>query len=269
MPLTNDTDHFSYQFNIPLDIWPLLTHVSITNICIPRSWYIIQSSPLNTFILYENSVAIPLSIPMGDYTNIELFQELQNVLNAGSLNSVTYTVLEQNTTMLGQTPVPDLNSIYITSSNPLINSQLFFSNQTLLDPILGFNEGFNNFISGVLYGGVYNLAAENDIFLTSDCVRSIINDSPISNQTLCTIKAGNTPPYCYITEDYDMIANMKILSKIGQLFTFELANEQSLNSFYLNEINISFTICFFTYTPYENQLQKIIDLLEIMALRPH
>lgn len=266
-PTVDDTDHFTYKFGIPIDIFENITHVSITNIQLPRSWYIIQDFPLNSFSLYENGIQIPLTIPIGNYTNIQLFQTLQNVLNTGSLNTVMYTVTEQNSPTLGVDPVPDLNAIQIQSSNPAILSQLFFSPLTILDPILGFQEGFNNFdLAGLLLGGMYNLSAESDIFLTSNCVRSEVNDNIISNQTLCTISVGNIPPLCNIIQKYDIIANMKPFNKINQVFTFEFANEQGIPSFFLNFINVAFTINFFRYTQNKKPYEEMVTLLSQIAM---
>ncbi len=48
----SDTDNFNYSFNLPSDLHEY-THVSITNVQLPKSWYVVRS-PLNTFILDEN-----------------------------------------------------------------------------------------------------------------------------------------------------------------------------------------------------------------------
>jgi hypothetical protein len=239
----------------------------LTQIQIPRSWYIIQDPPLNQFILYEDGVPITITVPIGNYTNIQLFQEVQNLLNDATLNAVTYTVLEQNTTFLGEMPDPDLNAIVITSSNPLIISQLYFSDKTIMDIILGFMEGFNNFVGGVLLGGFYNLAAENTIIVTSSCVRSVVNDNSISNQTLCNVSVGNVPPGCFITQKYDLKTNRKPFNKVSQSFQFTFENSVGVNSFYLNLINCDFVINFFTYTETKPYLEKAIRLMAIIAER--
>lgn len=276
-PQNSDSDNFQWQFNIDPFIWKDLTHVSVTEITIPYTYYLIQAGATtpgyNQFILYENSVAVgggPLTIAEGNYSNIQLFSYFAGLLTFASTtmaggHNITYTILENNTTFLGQFPYPNINKFYITSSNPAVQSSLFFYQNSNLDVIFGMKEGLNPFnVSGVLQSAFYNLNPENFIFFTSSCVQSLNNDN-ISNQTLCTISTKNFAPGQNISAQYEMIANQKIMYKSSTLFKFTLENDQQLSSFFLNDIPISFTIHFYTYTPYEKFLSKISDLLQLIA----
>lgn len=265
-PNNYDTDNFVYNFYIPPDLYDRITHVSITQVSIPRSWYIVQSFPLNSFTLYEDGVPIPFTIPIGNYTNIQLFQTLELALNLITLNAITYTVTEVNSPTLGVAPVPDVGLIRIQSSNPAVVSSLYFSPQTFLDIIFGFNEGQNTFNSfGTLTSGVYNLNPESTILMTSSCVKSNINDNPVSNQTLCNISVNNVPPFSYICQQYSMLDNRKIFNKISTSFKISLENNIGIKSFFLNNINIDFVINFFEYVANKPFYEKATELLAIIA----
>jgi hypothetical protein len=56
---------------------------------------------------------------------------------------------------------------------------------------------------------------------------------------------------------------MKRFNRISKTFNFHITNEYGLNTFNLNDIDISFTISFFTYTPNLNYYLKALALEEM------
>jgi hypothetical protein len=273
-PNSSDTDNFYYQFDIDNSLIEHLTNVSITKISLPKTYYVVPDG-LNYFTLYENSVPILIIIPFGDYTNLELFSMLQYQMNTSTLNSIVYSVFEVtnlNTPPIASLispPIPDLYRIAITAINPSnIPISLFFDNITLLDAILGMNQGYNYFDIAtntyIIAPMLYNLNTQENIYLLSDCISNITNDSTIGNSAACVIQTGNVQYGSYVNQEYDIIANMKKFNKKGKVFHFHLVNEFNSPSFNINEIDLSFVINFFTYTPNLNYYSKSLQLMNLL-----
>lgn len=266
---SSDTDNFNMLFDV--SNIEMYTHISVLDIQIPKSWYVVRD-PLNTFILNENGIPTTITIPEGNYTNIQLFQALQDQLNANSPAPYVYTVREVNTLVLGDFPVPDLNKIRIDSTAPpLVPISLIFDDTTsIMSSILGYNNGIN-LINGPGSSPIapllYNLNFESEVYLTSNAVNADSQDNNFSNATLAVVNVANTLYLSYVFQKYDIIQNMKKLNKNSQIFNFNLQTANAFSSFFLNDVDMQFTIAFFTYTPNINYYAKSIGLLELNTMR--
>lgn len=151
-------------------------------------------------------------------------------MNLNSPNSFVYSVLEVNTTVLGGNPVPDLNTIQITSTAPIGTpiSLIFDQTSSTLNGVFGYLNGIN-LINGpgsnIQAPNPYNLNFEDSIYLISDCVNSVVNDNNYSNNTLAVISVGSVPYGTFVTQSYDMIANMKPFNPSGRTFNFTITSE--------------------------------------------
>ncbi len=263
----SDTDNFNYTFNLPSDI-SQITHVCITNIQIPKSWYVVRS-PLNTFVLTENGVPTTITFPEGNYTNTQLFQTFQSLLNINSPNLYTYLVLEVNSTSLTIAPIPDLNQIQVSNNAGAGTISFDFNVDTsIIGFLLGYLAGTNIQVIGgtTIAPNPYNLNFETQIYLISNCVNSDSNDNNYSNNTLCVANCANVPFGSYIEQSYDMISNKKKFSQSGNFtFSFELVTSNQESSFFLNNVDMGFTISFFKYSPAYNYYVKSTELLSLIA----
>lgn len=264
----SDTDNFNYFINLPQDL-DEFTHVSITNWQLPKSWYVVRT-PLNDFVLNENGTMITINFPEGNYTNIQLFQAFQDLLNANSPNGFIYTINEVNSISLGVYPVPDLNQIEVTNNGTGIIQFIFNDETSIINLLLGYNTGVNNQIPGgtTIAPQLYNLNFESQVYMISNIVSNESNDNNYSNNTLCVINVADKPYGDYINQSYDLISNMKRFNNTGnRTYNFQLVTDNNENSFFLNFVDMKFTLCIFKYTPNYNYYIKSTELLEIIALR--
>jgi len=57
---------------------------------------------------------------------------------------------------------------------------------------------------------------------------------------------------------------MKLFGKNSKTISFTLENELGVNSFFINNVNIGMTICFFEYTENRKHYEKVEKLLSLM-----
>lgn len=263
---SSDTDNFFYQFDLRDS--DKFTHISVTNVNLPKSWYVVRD-PLNMFQLQENGSIVTITFPEGNYDQFDLFTMFQTLLNNNSPNGYHYTVLEVNTTSIGQNPVPDILKIQVSNNAPpLTTINFIFDNISSIDLLLGYIEGINPQVAGgtTIAPNVYNLNFESAVYLISDAVESDYSDTNFSNATLATINVADVLYGSYATQDYDILTNRKKFSNKGKIFNFQLTTDNGLSSFFLNFVDLEFTLNFFTYTPNINYYGKSIQLQEIVAL---
>lgn len=270
---SSDSDNFYAQIEIPQDVKDKLNYCSITNIEIPKSYYLIQNK-LNYFSLFENGVETIIYIPIGNYTYTDLFLVVKNLLIDNSPNSLLYDVFEitnLNTPPIKQLVInPDLNKIAITISNNISNIPvyLFFDDITLIDIILGFNPAQNNFDlltnTYIIAPNMYNLNPINSCYLISDCIDNTYNDG-IGNSNLCQINLSNVPYGSIIEKTYDIIENKKKLNLKNNIIHFTFVNMINSSTFNLNNIDCSFTFHLMTYTPNIKYYINTTELLDIIA----
>jgi hypothetical protein len=249
--IDGSTNDFSINLNIPNDIINNITHVSVTNISIPKSFYQIENG-FNTFSLYENNVLISITLPAGNYSKYQLFSFLSSQMTLQSLNSVTYIIVDEQT-------LYDTGKLKITNDKPLINKKLFFLDNDIFQ-FLGFlaNKEYT-FTSEIVSENIINLNSEDVILLHSNICSSNNNDLKVGSNVLSSIYTSGQKNYSYIIKSFDLIYNMKSFIKNNK-FNFYLTNENN-SSINLNGIDFNFVLNLFTYIPNSKIYNKINNLI--------
>lgn len=244
--------NFIYKIDIPKNIVDKLTHVSITNVNIPKWWYTIQNN-YNEFHFTENNVMIDVFIPIGNYWKNQFFWMISSLMSSSWLNWLTYVMWDYIWSY-------DTGLIKIIAWNNTNNYQiqLIFNDWWDVWYAFGFNQySTNNFNNNILiWQNIINLNYANNILIHSNWVISDINDIN-SNDILCNVYCWSFQNFSYITQYFDIISNMKKFKWPSNNFTFYFSNEDN-DIIDFNNVELWFTINFFTYTP----LEKIYKLLD-------
>jgi hypothetical protein len=74
--ISGSTHDFNINLDLPTDLITKFTHISITDISIPKSFYQIEQGR-NNFSLYEDNELININLPEGNYTKNQLFTYLK------------------------------------------------------------------------------------------------------------------------------------------------------------------------------------------------
>lgn len=257
--------NFNYNLDIEDNILPYLTHVSISNLSMCKSYFMIRPE-FNTFQLYENATNIAITnvvIVSGTYTKNQFYIELGAQLTNASLaagNNLTYTVLD--------TTINDVNNnnngygrmtIHVAANSTLNDFFITVDKKSVMQEILGSNDKNNNNNVGVVSGvtpniigtltmsNCYSFSPEWQIFLISDITQQIYSNytSELSN-VLTSINTWLYPYSNYIVQNYDIVGNKKRFCMQNKIFNFKLMNEfgQIMD---LNGIDFSFVLHIFTY----------------------
>lgn len=248
--LSGESGNFIYNIQINSAISWKLTHVSITNVNIPKSYYMIQND-YNEFHISENNIMINITVPVGNYTRSQFFSKVSSLMTMASLNNIVYILSDLYSDR-------ETGHLKIIASNNINNYELklVFSDINDIHQAMGFlKESTNIFINDVIiWPYIINLNYANNIIMHWNCVFNDVNDTS-TNDILCNIYCWSFQPFSYIWLYYDLLNNMKKLI-IPTQFSFFFTNEDNeLINF--NNVELWFTINFFTYTPFE-KLYKLI-----------
>ena len=254
---SGSTNDFNINLDLPTDLISKFTHISITDISIPKSFYQIEQGR-NNFTLYEDDVLININLPEGNYTKQQLYTYLKFEMTLQSLNAVEYNVLDVQSSF-------DTGKLKITANKPLVNKKLLFSKNDLYQ-FMGFNydkEYF--FIDQIISDNVINLNSEDVLLLHSNICSSNNNDNIGGSNVVCSIYSCGHVNYSYIIKSYDLIYNMKPFIK-NSLYNFYLTNENN-DVINLNGVDFNFVLNIFTYTPNNNIYKKINDLINYSLIK--
>ena len=244
--ISGNDSNFNYKINLDNDKRKLITHCAISYISIPKSYYLIDEYNCY-FTLFEDNTEIQLFIESGNYTKIQIKNKLKDKLNNGSVNGIIYDVIDAYNDR-------ETGKLKIICDHPEINKMLLFGSE--INEIFGFERfKYYNFTSELISEYVMNLNQENTLYIRSNICGS--NNNENENNVICVIYCGTSPPYTYITEQYDIIYNMHPYID-NQIFNFSLVNElnQVLN---LNSVNMSFILKLFTYTEINKKIDNYIN----------
>lgn len=84
-----ESDNFAYDIDIPNNIDQYITHVWISQITIPKSFYTL-SEEYNEFHLIENNEIILIWIPIGNYWLPQLYYAIWILMTTASHNNISY-----------------------------------------------------------------------------------------------------------------------------------------------------------------------------------
>ena len=256
-------DNFSINIDLPADISRYINKVSVTQICIPKSWYFIQTGS-NNLHLYEevigsgNKQLINITIPEGNYSKLQLYNKLGSLMTLNSLNGVTYTFTDEHNDF-------DTGKLKINATNNLIKTYLYFFDNDIYE-CMGFNKNVEyEFITSIVSVNIINLNRENNIYLKSNIVNNRNNDMVTGSNVLCCVYSAGNKDFSYIIQQYNIIDNMKdFINNISM--NFYLTNEDN-KAILLNGVDMSIQINFFTYTPNKTFFDKINNYINYSLIK--
>lgn len=256
-------DNFSINIDLPADIARFINKVSVTQICIPKSWYFIQSGS-NNLHLYEevigsgNKQLINITIPEGNYSKLQLYNKLGSLMTLNSLNNVIYTFSDEHNDF-------DTGKLKINATNNAIKTYLYFFDNDIYE-CMGFNKNVEyEFINNIVSVNIINLNRENNIYLKSNIVNNRNNDMNTGSGVLCCVYSAANKDFSYIIQQYNMIDNMKDFVNNSSM-NFYLTNEDN-KSILLNGVDMSIQINFFTYTPNKSFFDKINNYINYSLIK--
>lgn len=246
-----DSD-FLYQFEIPTDI--KFDQVCVLQMCIPKSYYLIQAN--EAFTLTENLSNVNITIPVGNYTRKSFSVTLQQLLTTNSPNGYIYTV-----TYPTSSSVPDNGKYtYTVSNNSGVQPILTFATSNDLWDHMGFAKGsINTFIANTLTSTqVINLQKENTLFLHSD----IANNG--SDNILQEVFSVQSSDYASIVfQQYNIDGYSKeIVGNSNNVYRFYLTDEDS-NPIDLNGQNCNLTLLMYKKNNIYDMIREFIKLKAI------
>lgn len=261
--ISGTDENFNIQIDIPNNLKNVLNMVSITQICIPKSFYMVQNG-FNNLHLYEevigseNKQLINIVIPPGNYKKTEFYKKLGALMTSSSLNNITYTITDEQTDY-------DTGKCKITANNNNVNKYLNFLYGDIYE-LIGFNKNTEyNFIDNIVSVNIINFNRENNLYLKSNCCNSVNNDLVNGTNTLCVVYSGGNKDFSYIINQYRLKDNMKPLI-FNNTLSFSLCNEDG-EQLYLNGVDMSFVINFFTYTPNKRIYDKINNFIDFNLIK--
>ena len=256
-------DNFSINIDLPADIARFINKVSVSQICIPKSWYFIQSGSNNLHLFEEvigsgNKQLINITIPEGNYSTLQLYNKLGSLMTLNSLNNVIYTFSDEHNDF-------DTGKLKINATNNAIKTYLYFFDNDIYE-CMGFNKNVEyEFINNIVSVNIINLNRENNIYLKSNIVNNRNNDMNTGSGVLCCVYSAANKDFSYIIQQYNMIDNMKDFVNNTSM-NFYLTNEDN-KSILLNGVDMSIQINFFTYTPNKSFFDKINNYINYSLIK--
>ena len=247
-----DSD-FLYQFEIPPE--SKFDKVCVLQLCIPKSYYLIQAN--ESFTLTEAGNSVNIVVTTGNYTRKSFASTIQSLLTSNSPNGYTYTV-----TYPTLSTVPDTGKYTFTvTGNGAVQPVFTFATSNDLWDHMGFARGStNNFVASTLTSTqVINLQKENTLFLHSD----IANNG--SDNVLQEVFSVQSSDYSSIVfQQYNIDGYSKdIVGNENNVFRFYLTDEDS-NSIDLNGQNFNVTLLMYKKN---NVWEMLKESLRVLALQ--
>jgi len=261
---SGSNDNFYITLDIPNDFKKNLNAVSISQLCVPKSFYFIQDN-FNNFHLYEeviesgNKQLINIIIPPGNYSKKQLYVKMSNLMTLNSLNNVVYTLTDETTEF-------DTGKLKIITTNNNINKYITYFNNDLYE-CFGFekNKEYGPFTEYIISPNVINLNRENNLYIKSNCVNNDNNDLLSGSNVLSVLFCAANKDFSYIIQNYPILDNMKKF-RYENFINFYITNEDN-ESIYLNGVDWSFVIHFFTYTPNKILFDKINNYINYNLIK--
>ena len=237
------TSQIEYFFDIPQSYIDETTHMSVTYLSIPNTWY--QLSNSDSITLIEGFQKIELFYKDGNYNSKEdLINDLQQKLTNGSPNSFTYTVTDGDIGSLIKK-----NNIKITCNNTSEEIQILIGDNHLR-LLYGLRE-VNNFVNGEIISETINLAPISSLYVhCSGCVS--YNNGGIDSSDIVAslnIVGGNVSDLNKLGlrtfASYELKANMKRFSRTKNMLLSITDFDNEIID--LNNNNWDIQICIFRY----------------------
>lgn len=218
--ITGTPENFMYQ--VPISSNDKFDSVCVLQVCIPISYYLVQSG-YNTFILKEGSSSVTITVPPGNYNSSSFATVIVALLNSNSPYQYTYTMTMPNTYATTST-----GKYTFTVSDDIYTPSLIFGNNSLHEQF-GFNSGSTNTFNNktIISTNVVNFINESTLFIYSDMVDATTNTTQYN--VLQEIYNNNCSPLqnityqCVNVESY----SKKLNSNSSNIFHFNICNENN------------------------------------------
>jgi len=260
-----DNSNFLYTLDIPTNLINQLTHISVTQFTCPKSSYCVEANDnRNIFQIYMNGQYINISLDEGNYSNTDIYGDKYDIkkqlktkldLATGYVWTITKYLF----------PNVETGKLYYVCSDNSPKQFIFNTYKNNISDIMGFSELNNiSFNDTLISTSVINLNKNNVIYLVSDLCINYNRDLSVTqgNSILSTLYVSQNRLLSYVTQEYDMIYNMKVFNNNkNNVYNFKLFNEDGL-PLVLNNVAIQISISIFTYIPIEKIIKKINDYID-------
>jgi hypothetical protein len=234
--------NFVYKLDIPPN--KLYTHVTLLDLSIPKSYYLIQE-PRNTFILKEENKEVTITVPPGNYSSNTFSKYITQEMNNKSPNQFHYYITQNNQ---GKYEFEVKNNDNI---QPSIKVSNYLYEQLGFEP-----ETENKFVNNKLTStNVIDFQRESTLFLRSDIVGHDNN-----NNVLQQVFTENTADYSnivFINNDIQAYAK-RLNTNTTNAYRFILTDE---NGQYIdtNGRNLVFTLLIYKQSTANENLKAFIE----------
>jgi hypothetical protein len=179
-------------------------------------------------------------------------------MTSNSLNGVIYTFSDEHNDY-------DTGKLKINATNNAIKTYLYFFDNDIYE-CMGFNKNIEyDFISTIVSVNIINLNRENNIYLKSNIVNNRNNDLITGSGVLSCVYSAANKDFSYIIQQYNIIDNMKDFINNNSM-NFYLTNEDN-KSIFLNGVDMSIQLNFFTYTPNKSFFDKINNYINYSLIK--
>lgn len=196
--------YFTYALKVPRpSTGPDFNRVACLSAAIPKTWWTVDTTTGNQFVLEELGVQRTITVPPGNYDVVQWTKQIPPLLTAASTamgHGWTYTATQQL--------IPDTGFIiYTVTGNAGNQPSLIINAQGNLDAQVGFDAGTTStFVNNsITTTQVYCAQGEFSVLLRSDCCAADGDD------TLCSVYGTNlvAPKSVMVWQSQDYILNSK------------------------------------------------------------
>lgn len=248
--LSGTDENFTYNIQFPDGFH--FTHVVCLNALIPKSYYLIQTGPLeNIFQLNENGVTVTVTVPIGSYLLSAFKTVIGQLLTAASPNGLTYTLSYPS--LSG----PDTGKWTFTQNNGSIVSSLIF-NEHLFEPFGFFANSTNIFTGTTLVSTcVIKLQSEDRLLLHSNIAMNPgIDDVLVSINSTTSINYSSINYECPAPEFYSHLLS----SQNNNTYSFSLTDENG-ELIQLNGLNLNITLLLYRKDDIFDRLRSFMKMI--------
>jgi hypothetical protein len=249
-----DSD-FLYAFQMPADV--KFDKVCVLQVCIPKSYYLVQANEY--FTLTEGANSVNITPPVGNYTRKSLASTLQTLLSLNSPNRYTYAVTYPNSST-----IPDTGKYtFLVTGNGGVQPIFTFATTNDLWDHMGFASGStNNFVGNSLTStNVINLQKENTLYLHSDIVN---NGSDNILQEVFSVQSADYSSIVF--QQYNIDGYSKdLVGNSNNVYRFYLSDETG-NQIDLNGQNLNFTLLMYKKNNIYNMIKQFLKLQAVQKV---
>jgi hypothetical protein len=233
--------HFTYALKVPRpSTGPDFNRVACLSASIPKTWWTVDVSTGNTFVLQELGVNSTITVPPGNYDVVQWCSQIPPLMTAASTamgHGWTYKAVQQLK--------PDTGFIiYSVTGNAGHQPSIIINAQGSLDAQVGFDANtINVFInSSITTTQVYCAQGEFSVLLRSDCCAADGDD------TLCSVLGTNlvAPKSVIVYQSQDFILNSRRFDRSRDgIITFNITSASTGNYFDTHGYPVTFDLKFF------------------------